>query len=195
MVMLMVNLLQSGMTTQEFFQDVIFEQNVKTKTRHFTMTFLKAEDFWQVLKDKGIRSKNSEHANLREFLQLDQKNPQLFLLKNIRKTLEQMSENDAFMEAIQEDVLSNEEKEKEEAEYAKIERGEDISDGDYQHDGTNQESKLETVKEGNETYAMTTHDRGNILALSGSGMQARNSDGLDNTASMGNTASAGQPIF
>ena len=56
------------MTTQEFFQDVIFEQNVKTKTRHFSMVFLKAEDFWQVLKDKGIRSKTSEHPNLREFL-------------------------------------------------------------------------------------------------------------------------------
>ena len=32
------------------------------------MTFLKAEDFWQILKDKGIRSKVDEHANLREFL-------------------------------------------------------------------------------------------------------------------------------
>ena len=32
------------------------------------MTFLKAEDFWQVLKNKGIRSKAEEHVNLREFL-------------------------------------------------------------------------------------------------------------------------------
>ena len=69
---------------------------------------------------------------------------------------------------------------------ARIERGEDLSEDDYR------ESKLETVKEGNETYAMTTHDKGNILALSGS-VLPRNSDGLDNTntASMGNTASVG----
>ena len=123
------------MTTQEFFQDVIFEQNVKTKTRHFSMIFLKAEDFWQVLKDKGIRSKTSEHPNLREFLQLNKDNPGLLLLKNIRKTLEQMSENEAFMEAIQEDVLSNEEKENEEEALKRIERGEGLSDDDYQNEG------------------------------------------------------------
>lgn len=190
MVMLMVNLLQAGQTTQEFFSDVIFSQNVKTQTKHFNMTFLKAEDFWQVLKNKGIRSKAEEHVNLREFLQLNKSNPGLILLKNIRKTLEQMSENEAFMDAIQEDVLSNEEQQREEEAMARIERGEDLSEDDYR---INHESKLETVKEGNETYAMTTHDKGNILALSGSVMP-RNSDGLDNTntASMGNTASVGQ---
>lgn len=96
----MVNLLQLNISTQEFFQDVIFEQNVKTKTKHFSMTFLKADDFFRVLKEKGIRSKETEHANLREFLQLNAENPNLLLLKNVRKTLEQMSENEAFMAAI-----------------------------------------------------------------------------------------------
>ena len=42
---------------------------------------------------------------------------------------------------------------------------------------------------------MTTHDKGNILALSGSALQNRNSEGLDNTNSMGNTASVNQQIF
>lgn len=68
MVMLMVNLLQLNMTAQEFFQDVVFEQNVKTKTKHFTMLFIKTEDFFRVLQEKGVRSKNKEHVNLREFL-------------------------------------------------------------------------------------------------------------------------------
>ena len=76
------------MTTQEFFLDVLFEQKVKTKTRLFTMMFLKSYDFFRVLKEKGIRSKDTEHPNLREFLQLSANNPQLLLLKNIRKTLE-----------------------------------------------------------------------------------------------------------
>ena len=89
---------------------MLFEQKVKTKTRLFTMTFLKSEDFFRVLKEKGIRSKETEHPNLREFLQLSANNPQLLLLKNIRKTLEQMSENEAFMSAIQEDVLMSEQK-------------------------------------------------------------------------------------
>ena len=42
-----------------------------------------------------------------------------------------MSENEAFMEAIQEDVLSNEEKENEEEALARIERGEGLSEDDY----------------------------------------------------------------
>ena len=74
------------------------------------MTFLKSDDFFRVLEEKGIRSKETEHPNLREFLQLSANNPQLLLLKNIRKTLEQMSENEAFMSAIQEDVLMSEHK-------------------------------------------------------------------------------------
>ena len=49
MVMLMVNLLQMNLTTQDFFQEVIFEQNVKTATKHFTMMFLTSEDFFRVL--------------------------------------------------------------------------------------------------------------------------------------------------
>ncbi len=88
MVMLMVNLIQSNMTTKEFFKDVLFEQNVKTKSKHFSMTFIKAEDFFRILQEKGIRSKDNVHENLREFLQLNPTNPQLILLKNIRKTLE-----------------------------------------------------------------------------------------------------------
>ena len=75
MIMLMVHLLQQNMTTQEFFADVLFEQKVKTKTRLFTMTFLKSDDFFRILQEKGIRSKNAEHANLREFLQLSTNNP------------------------------------------------------------------------------------------------------------------------
>ena len=44
-----------------------------------------------MIKERGIRSKDAEHPNLREFLQLNADNPNLLLVKNIRKTLEQMS--------------------------------------------------------------------------------------------------------
>lgn len=147
MVMLMVNLLQQNMTTQEFFEDVIFEQNVKTKTKHFTMTFLKAQDFFRVLKEKGIRSKDTEHPNLREFLQLNAENPNLLLLKNIRKTLEQMSENEAFMAAIQEDVLMSEEKAREEEEMEKIARGEELSSNDAEVEDYEEDEQYEEDQE------------------------------------------------
>ncbi len=87
------------------------------------MIFLKSEDFFKVLKDKGIRSKDTVHENLREFLQLNAENPSLLLLKNVRRTLELMSENEAFMAAIQEDVLSGEEQAREEEAMEHIERG------------------------------------------------------------------------
>jgi len=32
------------------------------------MIFLKSDDFFKVLKEKGIRSKDTPHENLREFL-------------------------------------------------------------------------------------------------------------------------------
>lgn len=188
MVMLMVNLIQAEMTTQEFFADVIFRQNVKTKTKHFTMEFIQAEDFFRVIKERGIRSKDAEHPNLREFLQLNAENPNLLLVKNIRKTLEQMSQNEAFMAAIQEDVLMGEEQAREEAELERIQNGLDPNDtGDRQHDDDDEDyeqdqdhehqrydedeeddyeedqEKLETVGEGNETNLVSTGENGGGL--------------------------------
>ena len=42
---------------------------------------------------------------MKEFLQLSPNFPDLLVLKNIRKTLEQMAENEEFMEAIREDMM------------------------------------------------------------------------------------------
>ena len=53
------------MTTKDFFREVMFEQNVKTKTKHFSMTFVKADDFFRVLMERQIRSKDTIHENLR----------------------------------------------------------------------------------------------------------------------------------
>ena len=148
----MVHLLQADLTTQDFFEEVTYDQNVKTKTKQFTMTFLKSEDFFRVLQEKGIRSKANEHENLREFLQLNAENPNLLLLKNVRKTLEQMSENEAFMAAIQEDVLMGEEAEEAAAGIDAV----DDSDDDYSRD----EDKMDTVNEaGNETNQNTTEGK------------------------------------
>lgn len=82
------------------------------------------------------------------------------MLKNIRKTLEQMSENEAFMAAIQQDVLTGEEQAMEEEEMARIAeghdpenvnespnaQGRDQEEEDYEDDGAfeeNQDSDIE----------------------------------------------------
>lgn len=58
-----------------------------------------------MLQARGIRSKDTEHENLREFLQLSPQFPDVIVLKSVRRTLEQMAENEEFMEAIREDIM------------------------------------------------------------------------------------------
>lgn len=106
MVMLMLFLLENNMTTAEFFEPVIYQQNVKSKSKQQTLDILKAKDFFGLLCERGIRKKPTEHDNLKEFLQLSPSFPDLLVLKSIRKTLEQMAENDDFMEAIREDIMA-----------------------------------------------------------------------------------------
>lgn len=64
MVMLMLFLLENNMTTAEFFQPVIYQQNVKSKNKQQTLDILKAEDFFKLLQERGIRKKATEHTNL-----------------------------------------------------------------------------------------------------------------------------------
>ena len=105
----MLFLLENNMTTAEFFEPVIYQQNVKSKSKQQTLDILKSEDFFRLLKERGIRKKDTEHLNLKEFLQLSPSFADLLVLKSIRKTLEQMAENDEFMEAIREDIMAAQE--------------------------------------------------------------------------------------
>lgn len=106
MVMLMLFLLENEMTTAQFFEPVVKPQKVQSgKGKTITLEVLRAKDFFRLLQERGIRKKDTEHANLKEFLQLSPQYPDLLVLKNIRKTLEQMAENDEFMEAIREDLM------------------------------------------------------------------------------------------
>ena len=68
MVMLMLFLLENNMTTAEFFTPVVYQQNIKYKSKTQTLDILKAEDFFRLLQERGIRKKDSEHQNLKEFL-------------------------------------------------------------------------------------------------------------------------------
>jgi hypothetical protein len=108
MVMLMLYLLENNMTTADFFQSVVYQQNVKSKTKQQTLDILKSADFFRLLAERGIRKKDNEHLNLKQFLQLSPSFPDLMVLKSIKKTLEQMAENEEFMDAIREDIMYEE---------------------------------------------------------------------------------------
>lgn len=49
---------------------------------------MKADDFFGLLHEKGIRKKDASHDNLQEFLKLSPSFPNLIVLKSIKRTLE-----------------------------------------------------------------------------------------------------------
>ena len=73
---------------------------MKSKSKQQTLDIMKAQDFFRLLAEAGIRKKNNVHENLMTFLQLSPSFPDLIVLKSIKKTLEQMAENEEFMDAI-----------------------------------------------------------------------------------------------
>lgn len=73
------------------------------------LDILTSKDFFRLLAERGIRKKDTEHENLREFLMLSPQFKDLLVLKNIKRALEQMAENEEFMEAIREDLMQVEE--------------------------------------------------------------------------------------
>lgn len=88
MVMLMLFLIENNLTVAEFFEPGIFQQNVKSKNKQQTLDIIKSEDFFDILHQQGIRSKNTEHQNLKQFLQISHAFPDMLVIKTIKKALE-----------------------------------------------------------------------------------------------------------
>jgi len=59
--MLMLFLLENNMTAADFFEPVLYEQNVKSKSKQQTLHIMKSEDFFTLLQERGIRKKPTEH--------------------------------------------------------------------------------------------------------------------------------------
>ena len=78
---------------------------MKSKKKTQELDVIKAEDFFRALHSHGICNDDSENANLKEFLQLNVKFPDILALKSIERTLKQMEEDE-----------NEEEKEEEKAE-------------------------------------------------------------------------------
>lgn len=56
--MLMLFLLENNMTTVQFFEPAIYQQNVKAKNKQITLDVIKTDDFFTLLKERGIRKKD-----------------------------------------------------------------------------------------------------------------------------------------
>lgn len=90
MAMLMLYCIKNGITAHKVFEEVLFLQNIKSKSKHQTVEIMKAADFYKTLAENHIRQSEDPHDNLQDFLQLSPNFPELLTLKAIKKTLEAM---------------------------------------------------------------------------------------------------------
>lgn len=100
MAKLMLALMELNVSLYEFFEGVIYEQLVKTKTKQNKVEILNVSDFYDFLQRRGVRKSNKDHENLTKFLQLDPNYPNLLMLKKIAKTLDEMAKNEELMAGI-----------------------------------------------------------------------------------------------
>lgn len=98
---LMLALIELEVSLYDFFDGVIYEQLVKTKTKQNVVEIINSKDFFDILQKRGVRKHNNEHENLKKFLQLDNNYPHLLMFKRIIKVLDEMSKNDELMAEIQ----------------------------------------------------------------------------------------------
>ena len=92
---LAIYLLTQNKNIQEFFGDVTFRRTVKGQS-HDTV---EADDFFMTLHESGIISKNRHHKDLRNYLAVNQENPEVLLLDKIQSATDKISENEKVLEA------------------------------------------------------------------------------------------------
>jgi hypothetical protein len=68
MAKLMIALMELNVSLYDFFDGVIYEQLVKTKTKQNTVEIMNAKDFYSHLEKSGVRKSSKEHDNLTKFL-------------------------------------------------------------------------------------------------------------------------------
>jgi hypothetical protein len=97
---LMLALMQLNVTLYDFFDGIIYEQLVKTKTKQNTVEIINTKDFFEMLQKRGVRKNATDHENLSKFLQLDPNYPNLIMLKKVAKALDEMAKNEELMSGL-----------------------------------------------------------------------------------------------
>ena len=77
---------------------------MKSKKKTQELDVMKAEDFFRALHSHGVCNDDNVNANLKEFLQLNVKFPDILALKAIERTIKQMEEDENAGEKIEEKV-------------------------------------------------------------------------------------------
>jgi len=96
----MLALMELNVSLYDFFDGAVYDQPVKTKTKQNSVEIINENNFYLILKERGVRKKDTPHDNLSKFLQLDANYPGLLMLKKIAKTLDEMANNEELMQNI-----------------------------------------------------------------------------------------------
>ena len=97
---LMIALMELNVSLYDFFEGLIYEQAVKTKTKQNTVEIMNVAEFFAHLQKTGVRKSDKVHESLAKFLQLDPNYPNLLLLKKLARTLDEMAKNEELMAGI-----------------------------------------------------------------------------------------------
>lgn len=103
-IMIMLELMMctndAQVTIEKFFERITYEQEVKSSNKKQKMKIMKSEHFFEMLRQNQIWQLPGEHENLKKFLELNPKFPGLLVLRNVKKAIQQLQENEEFMAAI-----------------------------------------------------------------------------------------------
>lgn len=65
---LMLALMELNLSLYDFFEGLIYEQLVKTKTKQNVIEIINSKDFFSTLQKRGVRKKDNELETLKNFL-------------------------------------------------------------------------------------------------------------------------------
>ena len=88
MLGLLMCLMQEDTTADQFFEKIIFSQEVKKGDKKKKLKIMESKKFFDILRQAEIWKFEHEHDNLKENLKLDSRYPNYILLRKVKETLE-----------------------------------------------------------------------------------------------------------
>ena len=88
MLGLLMCLMQEDTTADQFFEKIIFSQEVKKGDKKKKLKIMDSKKFFDILRMAEIWKFEHEHENLKENLKLDSRYPNYMLLRKVKETLE-----------------------------------------------------------------------------------------------------------
>ncbi len=87
-------LIKENVPLYDLLGDAVYKQAVRTKTKEKNVDVINSKDFFEVLHKMGIKTEDSEHENLRNFLALSAGHRDKIHVKKLKRAIEQFAVNE-----------------------------------------------------------------------------------------------------